>query len=197
MQFSERSRILHDIVEASGQPRPHNIWTADTDLEQRTGDVVMKLAMLRRAVACADMGLELGFDAGAGAAYLLGLNDNLKLVSCDLGRAPYTDACLSQIKTWFGDRVELVRGDSTVTVPALERKVYGFIFINGGKDYDTVTADIANCAELADRDTWLVIDGYTNPDAAAAVKAAVQAEQIKSVVTTGTQFVGHYLKPRA
>ena len=196
MQFSERSKILHDLVVASGQPRPRNIWTADTDIEQRTADARMKIQILRRAAEYASTALEIGFGAGAGAAYLLGCNDNLKLVSCDLGDAPYADACLEQVQEWFADRVTRVKGDSTVTVPALEPQVFGLIFIDGGKDYDTVAADIANCAAFADRNTWLVVDGYANPDVAAAVKEAVKAKRIKSEITTGTQFAGHYLKPR-
>ena len=112
--------------------------------------------------------MEIGFNAGHSADIFLRNNRDLTLVSFDIGEHGYVSIAKDYIDSMYPRRHTLVLGNSTVTIPNYIKdngdKKFDVIFVDGGHDYDTANTDVANCMQLAHRDTVVVLDDtvYTN-----------------------------------
>lgn len=106
--------------------------------------------------------MEIGFNAGHSSEVFLKNNNNLTVVSFDLGDQDCSAPAKEYIDETYPNRHELIIGDSTTTVPIyLENnkdKKFDFIFIDGGKDYDVVNADMVNCSHFAHKDTIVAVN---------------------------------------
>jgi predicted O-methyltransferase YrrM len=105
--------------------------------------------------------MEIGFNAGHSADNFLSSNNNLKLVSFDLGGHKYVTVAKEFIDSTYPGRHTLILGDSKKTVPeyaANSTNKFDFIFIDGGHDYLTAKSDVENCFKLAHENTIVVLD---------------------------------------
>lgn len=139
--------------------------------------------------------LEIGFNAGHSAEVFLRHPKVSSVVSFDLGSRPYVPDGKAYIDAVYGsERHTLVLGDSTVTVPAYvadhPAAEFDVLFVDGGHDLMTATADLRHCIELASAHAVIVVDDVVQrPDwvaeytvgPTAAVRHAVEAGRFQVV----------------
>ncbi|OBI76396.1 hypothetical protein A5663_02955 [Mycobacterium sp. E740] len=105
---------------------------------------------------------EIGFNAGQSAYAMLIANPDLEVVSFDLGAHRAIKVGKRFIDERFPGRHTLILGDSKTTVPeyraAHPETVFDVVFVDGGHDYDTAAADLANMRELSSPATTLIMD---------------------------------------
>lgn len=102
--------------------------------------------------------LEIGFNVGHSALIMLESNPNLNLICVEIngGRAKIG---YEYLKKEYGERIELIIGNSLQIVPRLIQKniTYYLIFIDG--NHKIILEDINNCRKLKrSKDCRLVLD---------------------------------------
>ena len=65
--------------------------------------------------------------------------------------------CYNIIKSYFGDRVNLIIGDSTLVVPTIN-DTFDLIHIDGAHDTDVAEKDIINSIALSNDNCILIMD---------------------------------------
>jgi len=108
---------------------------------------------------------EIGFNAGISSLAFLSGNSRLKVISFDIGYHQVVRHAKEFIDKHYPGRHELVIGDSKLTVPRYAREhpetSFDLVFIDGGHDHMTASADIANLRLLCNPGTGIVIDDLT------------------------------------
>ena len=91
-------------------------------------------------------------------------NPNIKLDCFDLGEHSYTMPCFTKLKETFGDRINIIIGDSTKTLESINDRQYDLIHIDGGHSNEVAERDIANSYRLSKHGTILIMDDYDFPN---------------------------------
>ena len=107
--------------------------------------------------------MEIGFNAGFSAALILFSNPDVHLTCVDLGFHRYVLPCYQKMKETFGDRIEMIIGDSSFTLPFLMNKHYDLIHIDGGHTREVALSDVQNSYRLSKNETILIMDDYDYP----------------------------------
>jgi len=106
--------------------------------------------------------LEIGFNAGNSAEFLLRAHPEIEVVSVDIGAYDYVRTAKHAIDRFYPGRHTLILGDSTQAIPKLTKMLrsspFDLIFIDGGHEYPVATADLRNCRALAHPDTIVIMD---------------------------------------
>jgi predicted O-methyltransferase YrrM len=133
--------------------------------------------------------MQIGFNAGHSAEIFLKNNNNLTLISFDLGIHEYVMIANEYINNTYPNRHKLILGDSQITLPKYigenKNKKFDIIFIDGGHDYNIVKSYIENCFMLSHKDTIVILDD------------TLFTEQLKKHYTNDqspTQIWNEYLK---
>jgi predicted O-methyltransferase YrrM len=148
--------VVHELLELAGTSREGSSVVA-----QRA-----HFQTLLRTLAADRPGqpvnvLEVGFNAGLGAAAFLEASPQAHVVSFDLAVDPYVAACAQQLRLRFPNRSHLVMGDSRETVPRYAAEVGGrfdLVLIDGGHDRETCRADVLNARNLAGPHALVIVD---------------------------------------
>ncbi len=105
---------------------------------------------------------EIGFNAGHSSVLFLWANKNIKLYSFDLGNHDYTIPAATYLREIYHDRLELILGFSSKTVPKwIDKNIdikCNVLIIDGGHKYREAITDLKNFAKLADEFNILIID---------------------------------------
>ena len=108
---------------------------------------------------------EIGFNAGISSLAFLSGNSRLKVISFDIGCHQVVRHAKEFIDQHYMGRHELVIGDSKLTVPKYAREhpeiSFDLVFIDGGHDLMTASADIANLRLLCNPGAGIVVDDLT------------------------------------
>ena len=107
--------------------------------------------------------MEIGFNSGFSALLMLLSNPHILLTCMDLGEHAYTYPCFQQLQSTFGDRIQIVLGDSMETLPE-ETRIYDVIHIDGGHSTPVAESDIMESYRLSRRGTVLIMDDYDFPN---------------------------------
>ncbi len=106
--------------------------------------------------------VEIGFNAGHSSYLFLSARPDVKVLSFDLGDHDYVDMAKGLIDQLFPGRHELIKGDSTKTVPAFSEahpgRTFDLIYIDGGHEYEVAKADIEHCAPLSTAESIVLMD---------------------------------------
>ena len=107
--------------------------------------------------------MEIGFNAGFSTLLMLLSNPNINITCFDLGEHTYTMPCYEKMKETFGDRINIIIGDSTKTLQNVNT-IYDLIHIDGGHSTEVANSDIINSYRLSRRGTILIMDDYDFPN---------------------------------
>lgn len=107
--------------------------------------------------------MEIGFNAGFSTLLMLLTNPNIKLTCFDLGEHTYTMPCFQKLKETFGDRIDIIIGDSTQTL-RYRNDIYDLIHIDGGHSTEVATSDIENAYRFSKTGTIIIMDDYDFPN---------------------------------
>ena len=107
--------------------------------------------------------MEIGFNAGFSTLLMLISNPKLHITCFDLGEHSYVLPCFEQLKKTFGDRVELILGDSTKTL-LTQMGEYDLIHIDGGHSIEVASSDVINSYRMSRHGTILIMDDYDFPN---------------------------------
>jgi predicted O-methyltransferase YrrM len=107
--------------------------------------------------------MEIGFNSGFSTLLMLLTNPNMRITCFDLGEHKYTLPCYEKIKETFGDRIEIIIGDSMKTLQDVT-DVYDLIHIDGGHSTEIAESDITNSYRISKKGTILIMDDYDFPN---------------------------------
>lgn len=123
-------------------------------------------ARLVRALAADRRGqavnvLEIGFNAGLGAAAFLEASPQVHVVSFDLGEHPHVAACAAHLREAYPDRLHVVLGDSGQTLPrytAVAGARHDLVLIDGGHTEAMCRTVVLNARVAAAPGATVVVD---------------------------------------
>jgi len=131
--------------------------------------------------------LEIGFNSGFSTLLMLLSNPNSKITCLDIGVHKYTLPCYNKLKEDFGDRVNLIIGDSMETILTLTDK-YDLIHIDGGHTIKVATSDIDKSMLLTEKNTIVIMDDYDIPTIKKVWDKAVVKYNLKSIDYAETKY---------
>ena len=142
---------------------------------------------------------EIGFNAGHSALNALLARTGIQVISFDLGEYwdAYSKHSYQLLNTSFPNQLDIVLGDSTVTVPQFVRDrpdvKCNVIFVDGGHTKEVAAADIFNMAPLANRSFHrLVVDDYDWLPVREAFEDAVKHRFVKETGVIESNYCSSY-----
>jgi predicted O-methyltransferase YrrM/lipopolysaccharide biosynthesis glycosyltransferase len=103
--------------------------------------------------------MEIGFNSGFSTLLMLLTNSNIHITCFDLGEHKYTMPCYEKLKQTFGERINIIIGDSTKTIENYN-DIFDLIHIDGGHSKEVANSDIINSHRLSRSGTILIMDDY-------------------------------------
>jgi predicted O-methyltransferase YrrM len=107
--------------------------------------------------------MEIGFNSGFSTLLMLLTNPKIYITCFDLGEHKYTMPCFIKLKETFGDRINIIIGDSTETLKNVN-DIYDVIHIDGGHSTEIANSDIINTYRLSKQGTIIIMDDYDGPN---------------------------------
>lgn len=107
--------------------------------------------------------MEIGFNSGFSTLLMLLTNPKIYITCFDLGEHSYTIPCYQKLNEIFGDRINIIIGDSTKTLLNINDN-YDLIHIDGGHSSEIANSDIINSYRLSKQGTILIMDDYDFPN---------------------------------
>jgi len=107
--------------------------------------------------------MEIGFNSGFSTLLMLLTNPNICITCFDLGEHKYVIPCYEKLKETFGDRINIIIGDSTKTLQNVN-DIYDLIHIDGGHTTEVANSDIINTYRLSKKGTIIIMDDYDFPN---------------------------------
>jgi predicted O-methyltransferase YrrM len=86
-------------------------------------------------------------------------NPNIYITCIDIGDHKYTLPCYEKIKEIFGERINIIIGDSRQVLENINT-TYDLIHIDGGHTTEVATSDIIQSFRLSKNGTILIMDDY-------------------------------------
>jgi len=103
--------------------------------------------------------LEIGFNSGFSALLFLNSNPNINITCVDIGEHSYTIPCYNKLKEFYGDRINLLIGNSVDVLPKLTL-LFDLIHIDGAHIESIAQEDIINSYYLSKNDAIIIMDDY-------------------------------------
>ena len=100
---------------------------------------------------------EVGFNAGFSAALWLLTNPSIHLLCLDLGEHSYTRPTFEALKKEFGDRIELLVGDSQKTMKTVSVG-YDLVHVDGGHSEQVAKSDCEQALRILKPQGLLLLD---------------------------------------
>jgi len=150
--------LLLAVIQNSGEYLEGNIYNYGYDMTY-TSEYYAKQ---KNVILCATNPnvkkvLEIGFNSGFSTLLMLLSNPNINITCVDINIHSYTVPCYNIIKSYFGDRINLLIGDSTLVLPTI-KDTFDLIHIDGAHDTVTAEKDIINSIALCNDNCILIMD---------------------------------------
>lgn len=130
-----------------------NCFTEHRNVQNELSELLPKQMNLYSLGINATNILEIGFNAGHSALLFLLASPSSKLVCFDICQHPYVYKCFKYLQSIFNDRIDLIVGDSTITVPQYKTSkpdsTFDLIHIDGSHDVNMARKDFMNCYDVA------------------------------------------------
>jgi predicted O-methyltransferase YrrM len=152
------SEFVRVVRHRNGPPR---LRTLERLIRDRKPQVIVEIGVWRgdtaiRMIQAADQGVRYwGFD-------LFSQEMTDEIMSREVSLRPLSLEEVRARLQGLGAEVNLVAGDSTLTLPSTELPPVDFAFIDGGHSYETVSADWQNIRPRLAPGAVVVFDDYTN-----------------------------------
>jgi predicted O-methyltransferase YrrM len=104
---------------------------------------------------------EIGFNVGFSSIAFLESSPEVTVVSFELDQRPAVELAKRFVDERYPGRHDMIIGNSVETVPAHAEShggPYDLVFVDGGHEYETARADIANGARIAKSGALIVVD---------------------------------------
>jgi predicted O-methyltransferase YrrM len=155
---------LLPIIRNIGEPFEGNIFmqhlTTDcTDAFQNKVNNISNLLLNRNIQNV----MEIGFNSGFSALLMLNSNPTVKLTCFDLGHHKYTLLCYEKMRETFGDRIQLIIGDSAQTLKNVNDR-FDLIHIDGGHSTEAAESDIIHSYRLSKKGAIFIMDDSHFPN---------------------------------
>jgi predicted O-methyltransferase YrrM len=153
-QMTELERLMWEVYEyvRAGSAR---IYEGGASVAEAT--YLRDLAVSANAVHVAEVGFNVGFSSIA----FLESSPAVEVVSFELDRRPAVELAKQFIDQRYPGRHHLVIGNSVETVPSYTEdhgSPFDLVFVDGGHEYETARADIANAVRIAKPGALIVVD---------------------------------------
>ena len=154
------NEYLIPIIKKSGVKLEGNIFMTHHTIEY-TDTFLTKAKNISNFVLNSNVTnvMEIGFNAGFSTLLMLISNPKLHIACFDLGEHAYVLPCYHQIKSTFGERIDLILGDSTKTLLTATGK-YDLIHIDGGHATEIASSDVIQSYRMSRHGTILIMDDY-------------------------------------
>lgn len=159
--FQEYTDIIHThrwildkmkqiVLQTLGSPEAEgNYFTLNHNIEVELPELVPKQQNIFSIATNAQNILEIGFNAGHSALLFLLANPSSKMTCIDTCSHVYVEPCFNYLKSIFGDRIQLLKGNSKDVVPTLPKNHYDIAHIDGDHSIDTFKTDFVNVYDLS------------------------------------------------
>ena len=150
---------LMPLVAATGELLEGNLFTFHNRIPAFTNKFLHKtknISNLCMNLDCRNI-MEIGFNSGFSALLILLSNPVARLTCFDLGEHKYVMPCYLKLRETFGDRINLVLGDSMETLQQHDGK-YDLIHIDGGHTAEVGNSDMLQSYRLSRQGTVLILD---------------------------------------
>ena len=160
---------LQEICVDIGEPVEGNCFFKHDTINETIDELVYKQLNLYSLGKYAKNILEIGFNAGHSALLFLLSNPYSTLLCFDIVSHKYTMPCFKYLKTLFHGRINLIAGDSTITVPEFYKVCsnttkFDLIHIDGCHYGEIPKKDLYNCLNILDKDGILIFDDTQLPN---------------------------------
>jgi predicted O-methyltransferase YrrM len=134
---------------------------------------------------------EVGFNVGMSSAVMLSVRPDTLVYSFDLFEKSYSLSQKKLIDSLFPNRHLVLTGDSTQTIPLLQKlspiPMFDFVFIDGGHEHPVPELDIKNFLTLLKPGGFMCVDDYCDSwgtkGVISAYDAAVKEGKLKHLST--------------
>lgn len=152
---------LFPIINDCNEPLEGNIFTYPRTIKYKEGAYLNRQKNISNLVLNKNIKnvLEIGFNSGFSALLMLISNPLLKITCIDLCEHTYSLPCYKKIKSFFGDRIKMITGDSIKVLQNINYK-YDLIHIDGGNSSGIIKSDIINSYRLSKPGTILIMNDY-------------------------------------
>lgn len=183
VRINELYASLKAVIESTGVVPEgncmyyHNSFTVFPELINKRANLLW--AAQGRSAIC-----EIGFNAGHSAA-LLALPNNAPITFFDIAEHPYVEPCFQHLCGALPNEMELIKGDSRVTLPDyLARnggEQFDLIHVDGGHQENVFVSDFACALKLAKKGALLIVDDTNIPYISVGVDAAIKQGLVEAV----------------
>jgi len=159
---------LEEICVEIGEPVEGNCFFKHETINEKIEELLYKQLNLYSLGRTAKNILEIGFNAGHSALLFLLANPDSKLLCFDIVSHKYTMPCFEYLNSLFPGRLNIIPGDSTITVPEFYKNnitiKFDLIHIDGCHYGEIPKKDLDNCYNLLDNDGILIFDDTQLPN---------------------------------
>lgn len=126
--------------------------------------------------------LEIGFNAGIGAACFLNAREDIRVTSIDIGHNKCVPHAKEYIDKHFPGRHILIIGDSTEKIHKINLSDINLFFIDGGHTHPIPEQDIYNCHKYSNSGDYMIIDDWCPLHGTGGVNQAIQKALNKGIL---------------
>ncbi|CEM00687.1 unnamed protein product [Vitrella brassicaformis CCMP3155] len=105
---------------------------------------------------------ETGFNGGHSSAIFLTANPTARVISFDIGQHPYTQGNAGVLRGLYGERFQVVWGDSRNSIPYMQRMMpqlrCDLFSVDGSHSFEGALGDLLNFHRMASCRNWILMD---------------------------------------